>query len=184
MSPELFDPDEFDLKDGRQTKESDCYALGMVVYEVLSGRVPFSRHHGLAIIGAIIKGERPRRPRGEEGMWFTDDVWSVMERCWKPNPGDRPSIEDVRQCLEGVSAPWPLPSPQTVADPTTTNSSAWKPGPSTEESTDESGAPSPSQPLQEFSLEGDPTKIVSTLLLTSFQLPPKVLWISRTSRRV
>ena len=81
MSPELFDPEKFDLKDSRQTKHSDCYALGMVVYEVLSGRVPFSRHHGLAIIWAIMKGERPARPRGEDGKWFTDGIWSLMERC-------------------------------------------------------------------------------------------------------
>ena len=40
MSPELLDPESFGLKKSRLTKESDCYALGMMVYEVLSGRVP------------------------------------------------------------------------------------------------------------------------------------------------
>ena len=34
MSPELLDPDRFGISDGRPTKRSDCYALGMVVYEV------------------------------------------------------------------------------------------------------------------------------------------------------
>jgi hypothetical protein len=34
MSPELLDPDRFGAKDWRPTKQSDCYALGMVVYEV------------------------------------------------------------------------------------------------------------------------------------------------------
>jgi len=33
MSPELLDPTYFGSK-GRPTCESDCYALGMVVYEV------------------------------------------------------------------------------------------------------------------------------------------------------
>jgi hypothetical protein len=33
MSPELLDPPQFD-SDGRPTRESDCYALGMVIYEV------------------------------------------------------------------------------------------------------------------------------------------------------
>ena len=33
MSPELLDPLRFG-SDGRPTCESDCYALGMVVYEV------------------------------------------------------------------------------------------------------------------------------------------------------
>ena len=35
MSPELLDPKRFD-SDGRLTRESDCYALGMVIYEVKS----------------------------------------------------------------------------------------------------------------------------------------------------
>ena len=37
MSPELINPESCGLKKIRPTKESDCYALGMVVYEVLSG---------------------------------------------------------------------------------------------------------------------------------------------------
>ena len=34
ISPELLDPERFGASDNRPTKGSDCYALGMVVYEV------------------------------------------------------------------------------------------------------------------------------------------------------
>ena len=34
MSPELLYPGKFGVKDFRPTTQSDCYALGMVVYEV------------------------------------------------------------------------------------------------------------------------------------------------------
>ena len=34
MSPELLDPDRFGITNYQPTKRSDCYALGMVVYEV------------------------------------------------------------------------------------------------------------------------------------------------------
>jgi len=37
MSPELLDPERFGMPesgDNRPTKQSDCYALGMVIYEV------------------------------------------------------------------------------------------------------------------------------------------------------
>ena len=163
MSPEFFDPGKFKLKDNRPTKHSDCYALGMVIYEVLSGRVPFSRHHGLAIIGRIIEGERPRRPRGEEVVWFTDDIWSILERCWKPTPGDRPSIKDVLRCLENVSMFWTPPTPQTIVGPPTTNSPIRSSDPSSEESTDEGGASSPSQAAspqisQKVPPKGDPNE--------------------------
>ena len=39
MSPELLDPDRFGMIDCRPTKQSDCYALGMVVYEVRADAV-------------------------------------------------------------------------------------------------------------------------------------------------
>ena len=41
MSPELLDPDQFGITDCRPTKQSDCYALGMVVYEVRCDRSRF-----------------------------------------------------------------------------------------------------------------------------------------------
>jgi serine/threonine protein kinase len=50
MSPELLDPEKFGLKKSRPTKESDCYALGMVVYEVLSGQTPFASSGAPVII--------------------------------------------------------------------------------------------------------------------------------------
>jgi len=42
MSPELMDPERFGMpesEDNRPTRQSDCYALGMVIYEVSVHRV-------------------------------------------------------------------------------------------------------------------------------------------------
>ena len=39
MGPELLDPEMFGKSDDWPTKESDCYALGMVVYEVCTDAV-------------------------------------------------------------------------------------------------------------------------------------------------
>jgi serine/threonine protein kinase len=38
MSPELFYPAEFGLPKFQLTRESDCYAFGMVIYEVSSSQ--------------------------------------------------------------------------------------------------------------------------------------------------
>ena len=144
MSPELLDPERFGLKDSRQTKRSDCYALGMVVYEVLSGQLPFSRHHTYAVIARVLEGERPGRPRGGKGARFTNDIWSILERCWKPTPGDRPGIKDVLLCLEAASRSWTPSSPQEVAGPPATSSLTWNSELNVEESTDDGEESPPS----------------------------------------
>lgn len=119
MSPELFDPEAFGLQDNRPTKHSDCYAFGMVIYEVLSGQAPFSQYKKHLVVARVLGGERPRRPQGMEGIWFTDDIWKIVERCWRPIPDDRPGIGDVLQCLEMVSGTWT--PPQMLAGPPTAN---------------------------------------------------------------
>ena len=103
MSPELLDPRVFGPKTSCPTESSDCYALGMVVFEVLSGKKPLYMHQRDAVVGRVLNGERPERP---EGGWFTDHIWSVLERCWKPEPGNRPSVNCVLRCLEEASESW------------------------------------------------------------------------------
>ena len=151
MSPELLDPEN---RDRRQTMHSDCYALGMVMYEVFSGRVPLYQYPSFAIPGKVIGGSRPERPQEEEGVWFTDDVWEVLTRCWAPQPANRPRIKDVLQGLEEASKSWVPPPPQLLAAPSTADSPTWGFSDIIDpESTDGSGVtPSshvaPSQPLK------------------------------------
>ena len=104
MSPELISPERFGLEKGRPTKKSDCYALGMVVYEILSGCTPFATSDSIAILRKVLDGERPERPQGETGKLFTDDIWDVVERCWKAEPRGRASARNVLRCFEGNSS--------------------------------------------------------------------------------
>lgn len=138
MGPELLYPEKFGLTGGRLTKSSDCYALGMVVYEVLSGKEPFHhfRHYNIFATGLrILEGDRPERPQGEGGLWFTDDIWDSLGCCWKSAPGDRPSAEDVLHSLEKASMSW-KPA-QTMAWTPVTDPPALKLDSNTGESTEE-----------------------------------------------
>jgi len=104
-SPELINPGKFNLKESCPTTKSDCYALGMTIYEVLSEQVPFAPHEGTEIISKIVGGERPVRPQGVGGGRFTVGLWRMLEDCWKPQPDDRPSLDVVLACLQDGGKP-------------------------------------------------------------------------------
>jgi serine/threonine protein kinase len=101
MSPELIAPQRFGFEKGRPTKSSDCYALAMAIYEIVSGNLPFHNQGNIAVLVSVLDGERPPR-----GVRFTKSLWEMLERCWTSQPTDRPSIGDVLQCLEAVSKLW------------------------------------------------------------------------------
>ena len=104
MSPERLNPVQFGIKDSRPTKQSDCYVLGMVILEVLSGQVPLTRDCNVFMVTSkVLEGERPGRPQGVEGTWFTDDLWATLQVCWSHQLNDRPAIEAVLECLTRTS---------------------------------------------------------------------------------
>ena len=103
MSPELLNPEKFGLSGSQQTKESDCYALGMVAYEILSGCAPFGTNGHFTILRKVIDGEHPERPQGEAGKLFTDQIWSMLDCCWETEPRVRASARDMLLRLEGNS---------------------------------------------------------------------------------
>ena len=125
MSPELLDSEMFG-GDGRPTKSSDCYALGMTVYEVLTGKMPFSEYKSqYAAVRRVLEGKRPERPQEVVGEWFTDDVWSILGRCWEAEPNDRPSIKDVLQHLDEAKISWTPLSHLVEEGPQQSDSSSW-----------------------------------------------------------
>ena len=56
--------------------------------------MPFSGYGIYTAIVKIGKGDRPERPQGSEGKWFTDVIWGTLEYYWAPKRDERPSILD------------------------------------------------------------------------------------------
>ena len=113
MSPERIAPEQFGFKNSRPTISSDCYALGMVIYETISGNFPFHKDRDASVSMKVMQGKRPSR-----GAKITKSLWEMLERCWAFAPSNRPSIEDVHRCVEMMSNfPEPLsPGADDAAD--------------------------------------------------------------------
>jgi hypothetical protein len=80
------------------SEEADVYAFGMVAMKVLTGRPPFEPEvRGIRLLLLVHGGIRPKRPANAE---FTDDMWSLIESCWRQDPNERPMIQDVVERLE------------------------------------------------------------------------------------
>ena len=95
MAPELLHPAKFGLEKGVPSKEGDVYALGMTVYQVLTGQFPFHPKRGFEAIQAVIDGERPPKPKNAEEIGMTEAMWELMTECWKEDRAERPVMPEI-----------------------------------------------------------------------------------------
>lgn len=128
MSPELLYPQTFKLDDARPTTQSDCYALGMVVYEVCRHLITVERTLNIELLGddhyqvlcdkppfwdheghtteVIIRGMRPKKPAEASALGFTDSLWRTVERCWMHDPEMRPDMRWLIRDLTQAALVW------------------------------------------------------------------------------
>jgi serine/threonine protein kinase len=88
MSPEAIQ----DFKTPR--KESDVWAIGAILYELLSGELPFGT--GLKSVPKIIDAPTPQRPGIIEGAQFRNlgiELYEIIARCLSKDPAKRPPAE-------------------------------------------------------------------------------------------
>ena len=100
MAPELLLPTKFGLSKAVPSKEADIYALGMAIYQVLTGKRPFLQRRKARIICAVILGERPAKPENAEKIWVTEFVWNLLVECWMEDRTMRPNASDTLRRLD------------------------------------------------------------------------------------
>ncbi|MFF9215805.1 serine/threonine-protein kinase [Streptomyces viridosporus] len=80
-----------------QTSAVDVYGAGILLYELVTGRPPFSGASALEVLHQHLSAE-PRRP-----STVPDPLWTVIERCLRKNPDERPSAENLARGLRVVA---------------------------------------------------------------------------------
>ncbi|MFJ4617752.1 serine/threonine-protein kinase [Streptomyces sp. NPDC088812] len=80
-----------------QTSAVDVYGAGILLYELVTGRPPFSGGSALEVLHQHLSAE-PRRP-----STVPDPLWTVIERCLRKNPAERPSAENLARGLRIVA---------------------------------------------------------------------------------
>ncbi|MEU3838846.1 serine/threonine-protein kinase [Streptomyces sp. NPDC028635] len=80
-----------------QTSAVDIYGAGILLYELVTGRPPFSGGSALEVLHQHLSAE-PRRP-----STVPDPLWTVIERCLRKNPDERPSAVNLARGLRVVA---------------------------------------------------------------------------------
>jgi TolB-like protein len=100
---------------------TDIFSLGVILYEMASGRRPFEGASSAELASAILR-DTPR-PLSEFRADLPEELGMLIQRCLDKDPQDRfPSARDLRDALRGVTASAPLirtataPAPRPVVE--------------------------------------------------------------------
>lgn len=83
LSPEIIKCKPYDAK-------SDIWALGVLIYEMMTFKMPFNASSLSSLSLKIIKGVYPPMPRS-----YSKDLIDLVKRCLSINPKKRPGVESI-----------------------------------------------------------------------------------------
>jgi serine/threonine protein kinase len=89
-----MDPQCLKIKNYKKDKKSDIYSLGVLLWEITSGRPPFSESTEFMVSSYIINNVREEPIEGTPS-----EYQELYQECWKEDPNLRPNINQVYEIL-------------------------------------------------------------------------------------
>lgn len=105
MAPEAFD--------GKRNEQTDVWSVGVILYRMLAGHLPYSQEDIASLVGAILSRDPPPLPDS-----VPNSLQRVVSRALKRNPAERyQSAAEMRRDLRAVSHElWRPQSHESVTD--------------------------------------------------------------------
>jgi len=93
MSPEIISSTPY-------TQASDIWALGCVLYELMTHSPPFNAKTQMALFQKIKEGTIPPLPRDRKtgARMYSHEIEEVVRACLRSSSDSRPSAEDILGC--------------------------------------------------------------------------------------
>lgn len=95
-------PDYIESKN--YTRQSEVYSLGIVLYECLTGDVPFLGENYIETVSMHLNNEIPSLSEARPDLEFTDDIEEIIRRCLCKDLSERfKSMKEIIEALDNLT---------------------------------------------------------------------------------